>query len=140
MPKKRPRFCITIQNLIVFPSAPRWRLGSDWENMQEMPARPYSFERQRWRSNDFKMQSQHFGRLLIQWAVRPIDSCHHNRKLHDIHVDCNPVSFRELMSAIDQLKNGKQPGSDDVPSEFWKAISSHGSNTCNWVLFFFQSI
>ena len=66
----------------------------------------------------------------VLWAVRPIVSCHHDRKLNDIHVDCNPISFRELMSGIDQLKNGKQPGSDDVPSECWKAISSPGSNAC----------
>ena len=54
----------------------------------------------------------------VQWAVRPIVRCQDERKLNDIHVDCNPIAFRELMSGIDQLKDGKQPGSDDVPSAF----------------------
>ena len=60
--------------------------------------------------------------------------------MHDIDVDCGPISYRELIIAVDQLKNGKQPGSDDVPSEFWKANSLPGSNACDWMLFFFQTI
>ena len=61
-------------------------------------------------------------------------------ELQDVPVDCNRISYREMLSAVNQLKNGKQPGSDDVPSEFWKAISLPGSNACNWMLSFFQSI
>ena len=44
------------------------------------------------------------------------------------------------MSGIDKFKNGKQPSSDDAPSECWKAMSSPGSNACNWVLSFFKSV
>ena len=40
----------------------------------------------------------------IQWAVRPTDSCQHERKFIDTHVDCNLISLRELMFAIEQLK------------------------------------
>ena len=71
----------------------------------------------------------------IQWAVRPISNMYSQDTLHDINVHCGPISFRELIIAVDKLKNGKQPGSDDVPSEFWKAISLPGSNACNLLLF-----
>ena len=76
----------------------------------------------------------------IQWAVRPTEHFQYTNQLHQVDVDCSTVSYRELMIAIDQMKNNKKAGADDVPAEFWKCISLPGSNACNWMLSLFQMI
>ena len=76
----------------------------------------------------------------IHWTVRPTLYLLHTNHLHRVDVDCNTISYRELMIAIDQMKYNKKPGADEVPAEFWKYISLPGSNTCNWMLSLFQLV
>ena len=71
----------------------------------------------------------------IQWAVRPIEPLQHTDHLGpDLAVDDGQISEAEVAAAGRLLNQRRASGRDDIPPEFWKAVTVEGSDACQWAV------
>ena len=74
----------------------------------------------------------------VQWAVRTSAVPPPRFSLYDdeLPVKLDDVTEAEVVKAATCLKLNKASGLDDVPSEFWKAVTTAGTPSVKWIVEF----
>ena len=71
----------------------------------------------------------------VQWAVRPMTEVQPDRRCMGGLLDVNlvPISHEEVCIAVKRLRKNRAAGVDEVPGEFWRAITELGTDAAAWV-------
>ena len=76
----------------------------------------------------------------VQWAVRPVVGAPGRETLSEtLSIYTGDIALAEVMDAAKKLKRARAHGTDDAPSEYWKAILVTGSTAAGWAHDFCRS-
>jgi hypothetical protein len=108
-------------------------INGDWDGVRRLRQGGKQEKRGRLRDADGKLvasdqRAETIAQYLerVQWAVKFPDLVQSNDRMFDsdLRVDTSPFQADELHKVVSRCKRDKASRCDDIPAEFWKALSN----------------